>query len=121
MSNTIRRGIPSRNYRKYISLGIIHHENGMWMSRWTRYMAGFIWLESAEDKSTYDQYAEAKIRQYHMDYRPKSKCPGFCHRVDTLRQKRQHKAALFQAMRSGDFEVVLEPYVNEATRMWDWY
>lgn len=123
MSKTTRRGKPSRQFHKYIGLGVICHENRKWYSYWSmpHHQGHLYWKDGADDQTTYEEYAALEIRKYHMDYRPRTKCPGYYHRVDTLRQKRQHKAALGQAMRSGDFDVVLEPYTNEAKRMWEWY
>lgn len=126
MSRTIRRGNPNRNYHKYIGLGVLRAENERLHICYS-YPGGWhneildqpYWMD--DDFKEYDAYAEFNIREYHMDYRPRDKCPGFMHRVDTLKQKRQHKAALDNAMRSGDFDVVLEPYVNEAKRMWEWW
>lgn len=123
MSRTTRRGKPSRQFHKYIGLGIIKPENYRWFSYWAmpEHQGHLYWKDGADDPTTYEEYTALEIRKYHMDYRPRDKCPGYYHRVDTLRQKRQHKAALGQAMRSGDFDVVLESYTNEAKRMWEWY
>jgi len=126
MSRTTRRGKPSRQFHKYISLGIIWGENRR-IHICHSYPGGWhndisdepLWKE--EEFDTYDDYAEFKIRKYHMDYRPWTKCPGYYHRMDTMKQKRLHKAALGQAMRTGDFDVVLGPYTNEAKRMWEWW
>lgn len=123
MSRTIRRGKPSRNFHKYIGLGVITHEKRRWYSYWSmpEHQGHLYWMNGANDTTTYEEYAAFAIRRYHMDFRLRDKCPGFMHRVDTLHQKRQHKAALGKAMRSGDFDVVLEPYVNGAKRMWEWW
>ncbi|MNC13985.1 hypothetical protein D3C76_212410 [compost metagenome] len=125
MSRTIRRGKPSRDYVKYISIGTICHQNKMfhgsrWLSRKPP-VAYLYWKDDENDTTTYEQYAALRIRRYHMDFRPRSKCPGDWYREDTLRQKRQHKAALSKALQTGDFDVVLEPHVNEAQRMWEWW
>lgn len=126
MSRTTRRGKPTRQFHRYIGLGVLKAENKRdhiclsYPGGWYMDISDDpFWKEDGYE--SYDSYAEYKIREYHKDYRPRSKCPGSYHRVDTLRQKRQHKAALGQAMRSGDFDVVLEPYVNEAKRMWEWW
>lgn len=123
MSRTIRRGKPTRQFHKYIGLGVISNENRRWFSYWgmPEHQGHLYWKDGANDTTTYEEYAAKEIREYHMDYRLRSKCPGMYHRVDTLRQKREHKAALSKAMRSGDFDVVLEPYVNMAERIWDWW
>lgn len=123
MSRTTRRGKPSRSFHMYIGLGIIKPEKHRWW-HWralAEHQGHLYWKNGADDPTTYEQYAALKIRRYHMDFRPRDKCPGFMHREDTLKQKRQHKASLSKAMRSGDFDVVLEPYVNEAKRMWEWW
>lgn len=126
MSRTIRRGKPSRNFHKYIGLGLLRCENerthlcisypGGWHNEIVNEP---YWMD---DKFTeYDAYAEFNIREYHMDYRRWTKCPGMYHREDTMRQKRKHKIEMYRASRTEDYDVILSPRVNEAERMWDWY
>lgn len=123
MSRTTRRGKPTRNFHKYIGKGVICNENRRWFSYWAipEHQGHLYWKNGANDTTTYEEYVALEIRRYHMDYRLRDKCPGFMHREDTLKQKRQHKASLSKALHSGDFDVVLEPYVNGAKRMWEWW
>lgn len=124
MSRTIRRGNPNRNFHKYIGLGVIRGElDCVWLSiceGYRFYTGGYtipVWKD--HDDHTYDQYTDQKIREYHMDYRPWHKTPGFCHRIEVQRQKRLHKAALHHAIRNGSEDaMILVRLQQDAEWMW---
>jgi len=124
MSRTTRRGKPSRNFHKYIGLGIIWGENRR-IHICHSYPGGWyndisdepLWKE--EEFETYDDYAAFEIRKYHMDYRPWNKTPGWCHRVEVQRQKRLHKATLHHAIRNGsEDEMILVRLQQDAEWLW---
>ena len=121
MSRTIRRGKPSRNLHKYISMGKLYHENRVchgW--RWNKIEPILYWKDDYDDMTTYEQYASLKIREYHMDYRPYNKTPSFCFRVEVQRQKRRHQDALHHAIRNGrEDELFLERVRQDMAWMWD--
>lgn len=126
MSRTTRRGKPSRNFHKYIGLGVIRQENrrvhvchsipGGWH---TDLSDDPEWFE--DGYKSYDEYAEEKIRHYHMDYRRWTKFPGHVNRLDIEYHRRQCKRALYEAMRYGEFDVILPTMGKVGQRIWDWW
>lgn len=122
MSRTNRRGKPSRNFHKYIGLGIIDHEERQWYCRWgiPEYQ-GMLYWKDANDPTTYEQYAEKKIRQYHMDYRHRHKFPGYVNRMDIEYHRRQCKRAIYETLRDGEFDVVLPLMGKVGQHIWYWW
>lgn len=121
MSRTTRRGKPSRQFRKYINLDVIYHENRNYHSRWGigEFNGLLLWKDDRDDQKTYEEYAALKIRKYHMDFRPWNKTPGYCHRIEVERQTRLHKAALHHAIRNGtEDELILVRLQQDAEWMW---
>lgn len=125
MSRTTRRGKPSRQFHKYIGLGVIRGEyDCVWLSicEGYRFYSGGtseIWKNGNDDPTTYEEYTAEKIRQYHSDYRPWHKTPGYCHRIEVQRQTRLHKAALHHAIRNGsEDELILVRLQQDAEWMW---
>jgi len=105
MSRTIRRGKPSRNFARYLKLGVIRHEN-----------AGFFYPDgkfaySWEDRNvkSYDQYLRKTIREFHGDYYSYcfSGVPRKARKLDTNAQKAKHLQAIRVAVSTGDFDVCL--------------
>ncbi len=123
MSKTYRRGKPSRNFHKYIGLGIIHHENRRWFNQWalSQYQGHLYWKDGHDDPTTYDQYTSLKIRHYHMDYRPWFKSPGWVNRMDIEYNRRQAKRSIYEAIRDQDFDVIVPKMGKVGQRIWDWY
>lgn len=123
MSRTIRRGKPSRNYHKYIGLGVITHENKRWFSSWSppSYNGTLYWKDDENDTKTYEEYVAINIRQYHMDYRPYNKCPNWVHHMDIQYHRRQSKRAVYEAIRTGEFDVNLPTMGRVGKRIWEWW
>lgn len=123
MSRTIRRGKPSRNFHKYIGLGIIDHENRRWYHKHAlgAQQGHLYWKDGVDDPTTYEEYTNLKIRRYHMDFRPWNKCPNEVHRMDIQLQKRRIKALVNDAIRTGDYDVVLPPMGSIGHRIWEWW
>lgn len=123
MSRTTRRGKPSRNFHKYISLGVIDHENRRWYAYWAmpEHQGHLYWKDGAFDTTTYEEYTEKKIRNYHMDYLATRKAPGHVNRMDIEYHRRQCKRAIFETLRSGEFDVMLPVMEKRGQRIWDWW
>ena len=106
MSRTTRRGKPSRNFARYMRIGVIHHQNRSYFSQ---RLGDFepIWCEG--DGKTYAEYATETIRRYHTD------CDSYWHgnvprawrKADNDAQKAQHLQAIRVAISTGDFDVCL--------------
>jgi hypothetical protein len=124
MSRTIRRGKPTRNIHKYIGLGIIREEHDnytYWTSLGWLDLGYPYWKDDINDQRTYDEYCRDEILDYHRD-KKKWRCHGLprcVRKEDVDKQKREHKRAIHNAVRSGDYDVVLRTLVKDAA--WDYY
>lgn len=126
MSRTHRRGKASRNYHKYIGLGVIREEKRrthIWFSIPGGWYSGLSPVPEWQDDgyASYEEYTELKIRQYHMDYRPRSKFPGHVNRMDIEYHRRQCKRAIYEASLTDEFDVMLPTMEKRGQRIWDWW
>ncbi|UOL48736.1 hypothetical protein [Pseudomonas phage Astolliot] len=124
MSRTIRRGKRTRNFHKYIGIGLIWGEN-----RRTHISVSYpggryndisdepLWKD--REYESYEDYVAYEIRKYHMDRKHWSKTPSWCFRVEVQKQKRAHKAALHYALATGrEDELILVRNGQDAEWMW---
>ena len=119
MSRTIRRGKPSRNLKKYIKLHIICPENKTYrLGQWCPYNGLSYWKDDWDDQTTYKEYVEAAIRNYHKD-KPVYGCPGWLKRIDVKNQSRKHRDAIRNAWKTGDWDIVLVKL--DKAQEWMWY
>lgn len=124
MSRTLRRGKPSRNYHKYIGLGVIYHEYRKFHHYWSlpEHQGHLYWKDGEFDATTYDEYAEKEIREYHKDYRFRNiKFPGWVNRMDIEHHRRQCKRVIYEGLRDGDFDVIIPTMRQDGQRIWDWW
>lgn len=123
MSRTIRRGKASRNIRKYMDLHVIVGENRVYgyYPAYNWFDVKLAWKDGADDTRTYDEYCRDEIRFYHseMYWITSTKgLPRYVRCLDRNKQKRRHKQAIHNAVRSGDYDVVLEAMRHDAEWMW---
>lgn len=105
MSRTTRRGVRSRNLRKYIKNSVIWSENEGFHSQSTGEFVCY-WYDHAYPNRTYSDYVRVEVRNHHREKASKG-IPRWIRKVDTANQTRSHKLAINQALKSKDYDVVL--------------
>jgi hypothetical protein len=105
MSRTTRRGRCSRNIQHYLNASVIWSKTQGFHSL---YDGEFIvyWKDSREDQRSYDQYVADEIRKYHQDKRQHG-IERRIRKADRDIQTRAHKRAIRNAVKTGDYDVVL--------------
>lgn len=106
MSNTFRRGKPSRNFSRYTKLGVIYPQKSGFISC---YDGRFISLWQDFDSQTYESYVAKAVRDYHRDVRGRRfhSVPRHARKPDIDNQTAKHKQAIRSAVSTGDYDVVL--------------
>lgn len=120
MSRTIRRGNPTRNIHKYIGLDVLTEEKYCYV-HWRAGVSDMpYWKDDENDQRTYEEYCADKIRHYHSEkyWKCYTGLPRYVRCLDRNKQKRRHKQAIHNAVRSGDYDVVLESMRHDAEWMW---
>lgn len=106
MSRTHRRGQRSLNLRKYLKKGVIWSENDGFHSYKTGEFVPY-WYDHNYPSRSHKDYVKAEVRDHHREKVSKG-IPRWIRKVDIANQTRSHKLAISEAMKSRDYDVVLE-------------
>lgn len=105
MSRTYRRGQRSRNLHQYLHHGVIWSEREGFTSSRTGEFVPY-WHDQAFPGRSYEEYVRTEVCDYHREKRSRG-IARWIREVDTANQTRQHKLAISQAIKSGDYDVAL--------------